>query len=278
MNNPYKRTDIFRCNQDAHRSFEGRVSVYHVIKEKGCYPQGCLYFLWHCSLLEKGNRCIQGYNYIGKNCKGCTYYMEEKVHLQPFLQVGDDEYIAFQDELEEFETWLDTVRYRIKEIAGKIYTVKPWVEKIILPRETHIKLRGYLLVLKKGFIGLDAFNNTFYIRVSEKMMKEYRFLPKMKIELRGEIREDRGRIFVHRPRSVHLLNKGWGRPLTREKVLVAIKTATIFREQPEHCLKCPWGILVDVKDRSEHEIQKYRHLYCLKAMSDHTDCYCRKLN
>jgi hypothetical protein len=275
MINQYKRLDVFRCSQEAHRMFEGRVSVYHVLKEKECYPQGCLYFLWYCVLLEKGNRCIHGYQYVGKNCKGCTYYSEEKVHLQPELMLDEKSYEQFQEELEDFETWLESVRFKRLSVAGRIKSIKPWVEQTLLPRENHMRLRGYLLVLKRGFIGLESFMDTLYIRITERLMQNYRFIPKMKLEMVGEIREDRGRIVVHRPGKIEILKQGWGRPWTRERALVAVNTATLLKEQHDQCLACRWGVLADVIDRREREEQRYRHLYCLKGIVNPDGCYVR---
>lgn len=57
MRNQYKRLDVFRCKLDFHEAFDGKVSVYHVLKVKRCLHEGCFYFKWHCRLLEKGARC-----------------------------------------------------------------------------------------------------------------------------------------------------------------------------------------------------------------------------
>ncbi len=271
--NQYKRLDVFRCSQDAHRHFNGRVSVYHVLKEKACYPKGCLYFLWRCGLFEKGHRCVSGYTYVGKFCKGCTYYIEEKVHLQPERVISEEAYDQFLEDLEEFETWIETVKFKSLGIAGRISTVKPRVETVLLPGERHLRIHGYLLVIKNGFIGQDMFMDTFYIRVSKQLMKQYRFVPKMRIELIGEIREDRGRLIVHRPRKIEILKKGWGFPWTDEKALVAVKTATLLKEQTDQCLECRWGTLTDVINRRHREETRYRNLYCLKGIASPEGCY-----
>ena len=275
MINQYKRRDIFRCSQEAHASFDGRVSVYHVIKEKGCYPQGCLYFLWHCVLLEKGARCIHGYRYVGKNCQGCTYYDEEKIHLQPFLQVDEKAYEQFQSDFEDFESWLDEVEYSRLSIGGRISCVKPWFEKRLQHKQSQRRLLGYLLVFKRGFIGMKRFDDTLYVRIGEREMREYEFIPKMRVEMTGEIRLDRGRIIVHRPKKVEILSRGWGRPWRREGALVAVRTATLLEEQPEQCISCRWGALADVLDVREHEEKRYRNLYCLKGIEEPAGCYLR---
>ncbi len=275
MINQYKRLDVFRCSQEAHRHFKGRVSVYHVMKEKGCFPQGCIYFDWHCVLMEKGSRCIHGYQYTGKNCKGCTYFMEEKIHLQPELLLTKTDYEIFLDQLEDFENWLEDIRFRRRNIAGQVSQVKPWYEQALYPRGGHIKLRGYLIVIKEGFIGNCHIEDTFYIRISEGLMKSHSFVPKMKFEMNGEIREDRGRIVIHRPQRIEVTKPGWGKPLTREHALVAAKTATLMLDQPDQCLACRWGALIDVIDRKERDEKRYRRLYCLKSIAKPEGCYIR---
>jgi hypothetical protein len=275
MINQYKRTDVFRCNQDAHRHFQGRVSVYHVMKEKGCYPQGCIYFLWHCVLLEKGNRCIHGFEHTGKMCRGCTYFDEEKVHLQPVLCLDEDSYERFLEDLDTFETWLEEVRYRRMEILGKIHSIKPWFQRILLHNEAHTKLRGHLLVFRKGFIGVTPFEDRFYVRISGACMDRNRFRPGMRVEMKGEVRTDRGRIIIHKPGQVECLSKGWGNPLTRERALVALRTATWLEGQPESCMSCHYGALADVIDRREPDEKRYRRLVCLKGIADPDGCYVR---
>ncbi|HDQ44665.1 MAG TPA: hypothetical protein ENN17_04085 [bacterium] len=274
IRNPYKRLDVFRCSQEAHARFDGRVSAYHVLKEKRCYPDGCLYFLWRCALMEKGRPCIHRYRYVGKNCKGCTYYLEEKIHIQPQNLLDPGAYESFLEEVEQFDDWLDRIRYRRMDIAGRIRIVKPWFEQTKQGGETHTRLRGYLLVVRNGFIGLDRFEDTFYVRVRERHMHESGFVPKMKIELEGEIREDRGRIVIHRPRKIEILKKGWGRPWSRDRALVAVRTATLLREQTDLCLGCPWGALADItEEEKDGETRRYRNLFCLKGIPQPDGCY-----
>lgn len=275
MINLYKRIDVFQCNQEAHRHFEGRVSVHHVLKEKACYPQGCLYFFWRCVLLEKGQRCVQGFSHAGKKCVGCTYYTDEKVHLQPTLLLKSDAYERFLNDLEQYETWLEEVQYKRKNVWGRIQTVKPWFEKTVQPGESHTRLRGYLLVFKRGFIDTQAFDDTFYVRISESLMRSYRFVPKMKVDMNCEIRLDRGRLVLVHPGRVDVLSKGWGFPWTKEKALVAVRTATCFTDQSESCLACPWGSLADIVDKSSTEERRFRNLYCLKGVARPEGCYVR---
>ncbi len=278
ITNPYKRRDVFRCNMDAHRRFDGWVSAYHVLKEKACFPQGCLYFLWRCVLLEKGERCVHGFNHVGKTCRGCTYYCEEKVNPQPQLMLDDESFAQFQDEVDQFESWLGSVRFKRLDLAGEIINVKPWYTKVLLPREEQTRLRGYLLIIKQGFIGLHAFEDPFYVRVSEKVMRQFDFIPKMRIEMVGEIREDRGRIVVYQPKQIEVIEIGSGRLWTKEAALVSIKTAGLLKDQHEQCLACSWGSLVDVTDKRDRDERRFRRLYCLKNVADPRACYVHALD
>jgi hypothetical protein len=181
----------------------------------------------------------------------------------------------FDEQRELFDAWFDKACAVRQSVAGRIATVKPWFEKIMESGASGLHLRGYLLVMKKGFIGMDALDDTFYIRVPRTLMARFHFVPKMKIEMSGEIREDRGRIVVHHPKNIETLTRGWGIRWTDESALVSVRTAVLLEEQPDRCLACPWGALADVIDRADGEERKYRNLFCLKGITDPDACYVR---
>jgi len=107
------------------------------------------------------------------------------LHFQPILLLSPEAYSQFVEDIENYENWLEKIRFTQQAIAGKIDTVKPWFEKHVFPDRTRIDLRGYLLVFKRGFIGMDMFEDPFYVRISHGQMQEYGFLPKMKVERRS---------------------------------------------------------------------------------------------
>ena len=272
MINHYKRRDVFSCSQDAHREFNGRVSVYHVLKEKQCYPQGCLYFLWHCVLLEKGRKCIKGYSWAGRNCGGCMHFAEEKIHLQPSLMLDEAAYEAFLDDLETFEIWLESITYKRLSVAGTVSAVKPWVERIVSHEGDHLRLLGYLLIFQNGFIGTTRFEDSFYIRVTRSQMRSAAFRSGMRIECSGEIRLDRGRVVIHRPKQIEVEGPGHGDTWSDAEALVAARTAAFMTSQPEKCLECPWGVLADAVDKRERPPLRFRNLYCLTGISHPDGC------
>ena len=87
MKNQYKRTDIFRCVHDVHQKFQNRISVYHILKEKQCYPQGCFYFRWRCKQLNKKNKCYRGFFHVGRKCFGCRDFYDEKIPLTKAVEI-----------------------------------------------------------------------------------------------------------------------------------------------------------------------------------------------
>lgn len=273
FHNPYKRMDVFQCRHGAHADFRGRVSPYHVLKEKACFPDGCLSFVWHCMRLTKGEPCIHGYRTAGKSCKGCTWFMDEKIHFQPECMLGGDAYARFLEELDAFDGWVESLEYKRVSVAGRIRSVKPHYQRVLYDRETHTRLRGYLLAVKPAYIGMDCFQDTLYIRITEGQMKAQGFVPKMKLECTGEIRLDRGRVVLHRPGRFEIVKKGWGKPWTRDRALVSIKTAKSLPVQPDRCLVCPWGVLVDTEDRRESGHPFRRRLFCLKGVENPPECY-----
>ena len=63
--NQYKRRDVFRCSHESHLHFKSAVSVFHVIKEKKCYPgKPGSYFIssFYCGLDSCVPDCICWYN------------------------------------------------------------------------------------------------------------------------------------------------------------------------------------------------------------------------
>ena len=123
MINQYKRQDVFRCSHTAHFRFEKNVSVYHVLKEKECFPEGCIYFLWKCRLLNKGNSCPKKYRHVGRDCFSCKNYFDEKINHQPEIILDEEAYKKFQLDLEEFEDWLEQNVGRWVEFSGIINSV-----------------------------------------------------------------------------------------------------------------------------------------------------------
>lgn len=277
MKNLYKRADIFKCNFQTHSKFDNRISVYHVLREKKCYPQGCMFFKWHCKKLEKGERCPRGYDHVGRKCFGCKYYSDEKVHYQPQIVVDPSEFRQFEEELEEFEGWLLEVQGNEVSFYGQVESIKPRFAQNWEKLHSQVRLKGWLLKLTDGFIGTEKFEDPVYAHISPHQHQRFRIAPGDKFEVRVLLTVDRGRILLSRFRRLEFEQRSEKVTWTNGQALVARQTATLFNGQPSQCLACKYGALVDVEERADVKTKLRRSMYCLKGISNPQDCYVSSL-
>ncbi|GAB4371510.1 MAG: hypothetical protein Kow0042_14280 [Calditrichia bacterium] len=273
MKNPYKRLDIFACVHESHRNFKNRISAYHILKEKGCYPQGCFYFRWKCKQLSKRSRCHRGFSHVGRKCDGCRYFVEEKVHNYPELKISREEYDEFIKSVEDFEEWISEIQHREIEIAGTVNSVKPHFKKKIYPKARYLSFRGYLLAFKEIYLNQTHFQDPIYLLVSSRYYHQLRVGRGDQIEGRCRLKLDRGRPILYYPRGVQIISRGEPAIWNDQQVIVARETATTFPEQPEECMQCPFGALLDVEYHKDQHAHPQRELMCLKGIQDYKNCY-----
>ena len=273
MINPYKRLDIFQCKSPGHEKFEHRVSVYHVMRAKNCFPQGCIYFRWRCILLNKGQRCHKGFSHVGRKCFGCRNYYDEKIHNQPILLLSENDYLAFLDELEEFEDWLDSIHDRQIEMQGTIRTVKPALVKIIHHQSSHLKLNGYFLHFDEAFIDTVHWEDHCYALIYPEQQERFHFASGDKIEFRAKIELNEGRLLFKKLNNVEFLDRSQKPTWSKSQALVVKHTTISFDPQPTTCLHCDQGVLVDVVDQSRPQWERSRELFCLKSFPSPDVCY-----
>ncbi len=269
--NAWKRRGVFACSHAAHEDFAGSVSPYHVLREKRCFPQGCVYFRWRCRRLEKGQSCKRRFTHAGRLCRGCREYEEEKVHQQPRLLLPPGAWHEFRRELEAFEDWFDAAVGREFEASGEVAGVKPSFVREVDAGE-RVRFRGFLLVLRDAYLGRTLLRSAAYARVSRRAQERHEFREGDVVEFRATVGEDRGRIVLDRVRAVEVLSRGPGRVWTFSDGLVARHTATAFRRQPERCLQCPSGTLLDVHQETGDGERRYRRLLCLDGAAAPEAC------
>ncbi len=276
--NQYKRVDVFRCQNQAHAKLGKRVSVYHVLKVKKCYPNGCVYFRWKCQKLNKGEACPRGYKHVGRLCFGCKYFYDEKVAHQLQLVLPQEQQQAFWDDLEVFEDWLAEIKGRQQTIYARVHSVKPHLKKQVLGKDARLQVEGYLLVFKESYIGRTHFEDFTYASVSKNLQKRLGFRPGDELEFVAVVNETHGRLVFRQLRQVEFGQRGRGNPpWPQNEMSLLLKTATEFRSQPEKCLYCPYGTLVDVFEESGQGKIRYRRLLCLKGVQNPTDCVVQPL-
>ncbi|MCE5271092.1 hypothetical protein LLH00_07375 [bacterium] len=275
MRNQYKRLDVYRCKLQSHDSFAGRVSVYHVLKVKRCLGEGCFYFQWRCRLLDKGGSCRKGYNYPGKNCTGCRYYYDIKEHKLPVCLLDAQGQALFERELEEFELWLRDNLGRRVEVLGRVNHVGPLLTREVLARDSRVRLHGYLVNFAECYLGWTHFEDYVYLRLSRRSQEELRLARGDRLEFEAELTLDEGRLVLTRPGRFDFSERAPERfRAGGDPALEDTRRAVRLEGQPEKCLRCERGRLVDVIEKtSRFERQTFhRELYCLEGIADPELC------
>ena len=273
VRNHYKRLDIFRCTHESHQDFGNVVSVYHVLKEKGCYPNGCVYFKWKCRKLDHKLPCPKSYEHVGKKCVSCTEYYDEKIVKHPKLLLSEEDYQLFLKDLHQFEMWLHAKKGREVNGAGVIKAVKP---RFILNRQydrTRLSFKGFLVCFQEGFIDITHLQDPFYALLSPSQQSRLRLSKGDRLEFRGTLRLDRGRIILHRVRGIEIEEKGESKAWTVVEARQALYASKMYDCQYEKCIQCPYGSLVDIQE-STFSVNgpKKRKLLCLKGVSNPEYC------
>ena len=273
VKNPYKRTDIFACNYESHAKFEHHVSAFHVMKQRHCYPQGCLMFKWSCALKHKGKRCPRGYNYVGRLCEGCTHYLDEKIHYQPKILLSGADFDLFKTDIEDFDEWIAEHQDRDLSIWCKVSSIKPQFKKTQSAGKQQLRLDGYLIIVRHGFIGLTEFDDYFYINISLNQQDRFRFAPDDTFEAIGRMSFHHGRLLFNRIWGSEFEQRSHADTWNKSRALVARSSATEFSNQPESCIQCPKGALVDTVDIENGQQRFHRSLYCLEGVKNPQACY-----
>lgn len=273
MKNQLKRQDIFRCNHEAHDSFGSVVSVYHVMFEKRCFPQGCITFEYGCRLSKGSRKCPRRFKFVGRMCHDCRDHYEHKIQNTPRIVCTDSEYRLFELDLERFEMWVDSIANRKVEIFGDVTGVKPRFVKKIMGRKEYLEIKGFLVFMEKARIHNVTFEDTLYLSVSRGQQESFRFNRGDMVELTGVPSLDRGRLVVDSVRVKGFDRRGDGKIWTPGEALVARATAQPFTHQTERCLSCPEGTLVDVVTMEYDGEKTSREIYCLKGFAHPSMCY-----
>ncbi len=272
MKNLYKKLDIFKCKSLGHDKFENRVSVYHVLRARKCYPQGCIYFQWKCKLLNKGKSCTRGYSFVGRKCFGCKHFYDEKINNQPILQVSESDYENFLAELDNFEDWIREIEYRTIDIEGKIVSVKPALNKTIQPKNVRLSLSGYFLHFQEAFVDRTHWEDHCYAFIYPDQQKRYQFAPGDHFDFRATVKFDRGRLVFKKLHAIDFLSRSGKSTWTNSEALVTKFSVVSLSRQRNKCLRCHFGVLVDVTDFTRNTRQKRRELMCLKSVQNPADC------
>ena len=271
MRNEYKRSDIFICSNQAHADFNKKVSVYHVLKVKKCFPEGCVYFYWKCKKLNKGETCHKRYQHVGRKCFGCKEFYDVKITNQLKLAVKNDKWQKFEEDLQDFEEWFESVKGKTMAIYGRIDSVKPHFTKKSFSQNERIQFNGFILTFKECYIDRMHFEDFTFARIGVAMFHRYRFSPGDKFDFLAGVEEDRGRILFRKLHQIefdqHQNNTSWD----DNKISSIISTASELSVQLDKCRYCPHGVLIDKQGEYEKKAAS-RQMFCLSGIKDPQSC------
>jgi hypothetical protein len=269
IENLYKKPDIFHCVHDVHRHFKSDVSPYHVLKEKKCYPDGCIYFQWKCKQLAKLNKCFRNFTQTGRECFNCKYFFEEKIHQYPEINLNNEQATLFFEQFEQFEDRIGTLKHKRVPCEGTVNSIKP---KIVLYKNHNRftpALKGFLVRFNEGFIDNRHFIDPFFLSISAMTQNKLQIRNEDSIEFVANLHIDKGRFIFVKSGNFHFFNRGNGKPFRKSEALLALNNFTIQGGQPKKCLICEYGILADIVSDSPGP---QRTVVCLQGVNDYNFC------
>jgi hypothetical protein len=276
MRNCYKREDVFICRHDTHRRFDFHVSAWHVLREKHCYPDGCVSFLWRCKLLDKGGSCLKRYRHVGNNCTQCRYYTEEKIHRRPEVLLPAGEFDAFRAECQSFDEWFEDNGQRLALVGGRVTHVHPHLLRRVDGAHTSLHLRGFFARLDPAYIGMHGFDDALYVRFSRSQQERHGLAAGDEVETEAWVRFDRGRVVAEQVRRIHVDARAGARPVGWNDALLDRSSAVRLSGQPGRCLRCERGLLIDVEQlgtvRGASGGRPRRELLCLAGIGRPEGC------
>lgn len=269
MQNLYKQNGIFICKHDTHKHFSSQMSVYHVLEQKKCFPDGCVYFKWNCKILAKKKKCHRNFKTVGRKCFSCNHFYEEKIHQYPEITLDENEKIEFYDKYKEFKEWLESNENKIVFCEGKISRILPNFTINRTQGELSFGVQGFLVSFKDGFIEDKLIEDSFYLHIDTFQQNKYKLREDDEIEFKAKLKIIDGRLELYYARYFNFYLRGSSKPMLKSDLLVALNTATSFNVQYDKCKKCNLSINPRIQN---NKIGKNRMMICTKGIPDPEYC------
>ena len=269
--NLYKVSDLFFCPHRLHKHHESGTSVWHVVKYKECYPNGCVSFAWKCRKFDDGHKCPRSKKHVGKDCSSCSFFYDLKLAYSPELKAESSEYDRFRKDFAEFEEWVREMSGKRIEVRGKIKSVNPLLTNHGSNGSLRIACRGALLSMVDGIFGYDLCRDPFYARLSFDVYDRAKLAVGDEIDMMGQLEIDRGRFVFGKVGNIDIVRTENGETIPSSQLKQAKFTGTVIDGQPAKCLRCPHGLLID-SSQSDGRSSPRRLLYCTKGVADYHFC------
>ena len=270
--NQYKRRDVFRCTHETHLRFNSAVSVYHVLEEKKCFPQGCICFKWRCKKLNKGEPCPRKYKHVGRTCSNCRYFYDIKLIKRPETLLPQKEFEQFQKDLKTFESWLKSHQRKRVEFSGTVNSVKPRFSLRTAKNKSGLVFEGFLLNFREGTVNSKLFHDFIYVPISSRMQARFCFGKGDSVVFSGFFCTRNGSVVLRKIRGTEILDRGDPCFWTASRARVAQRTGSILRCQSEKCYACDKGILLHAQSDDGPGDGVRRRMFCLEGIKDPEGC------
>lgn len=272
IRNVFKTTGVFTCHHPAHRQFDYAVSPYHLFKVAGCWPKGCVEFLWRCRQFDKGHKCPKKYKHVGRGCSSCRYYYDIKNCHTPQTKFDPKQLKEFIRDLREYEGWLESMNGKTVRFSGTIESIRPHLSMKIGPGGRHLRMGDYFVSFSNGYLGTDLFDDRLYLKITSGFLRRKELAPGDEIECDVVFAVDKGRVIFGNPRRIDLVKNGGKQTLTPSNALVGRATGKIITGSISFCEDCPYCCLIDIEDETRVKPAFYRRFYCLRGINDPEYC------
>jgi hypothetical protein len=152
---------------------------------------------------------------------------------------------------------------------GTIAGISPNLSLKQYGNQRKMSAHGFLIRFEEGFIDNHLLADPFYLSISAMTQNNLLLREGDNVEFEASLTIDRGRLKFIKSGRFQFYERGIEKPLRKNDVLVALETYTIQENQPNKCLDCAHGTLVDVEN-SNHGPS--RAMVCLQGAADFRYC------
>ena len=89
------------------------------------------------------------------------------------------------------------------------------------------------------------------------------------LEFEASLLIDRGRLKFIKPGRFQFYTRGKGKPIRKNDMLSALQSYTLQENQPDKCMNCSYGMLVDIQKSNNGPS---RTTGCLQGVADYKFC------
>jgi len=132
--------------------------------------------------------------------------------------------------------------------------------------------KGWFLIFKSVFINYDLFDDLAFAWISYQTQERRLLSAGDSFEAQAIFNFSQGRLIFNKVHNIDVKTKGDIISPELNQLLVAAKTTKPFPIQPDKCLRCSQGVLVEKANRDIHSRGPRRVMVCLQSEENPVDC------